>query len=40
LIKIIESEKSGVREAGGFWYGGDPLDAVVREIVSIHQNIR
>jgi hypothetical protein len=40
LIKIIEMEKSGIRDAGGVWYGGDPLGGIVREIVLILDNIR
>lgn len=34
LIKIIELEKSGVRDGDGFWHGSDALGNAVQEIVA------
>jgi hypothetical protein len=32
LIKVIELEKSGIRQGDGNWYGGDPIRDIIREM--------
>jgi hypothetical protein len=35
LIKIVELERSGIRDGDGHWYGSDPLHATVRKITEL-----
>jgi hypothetical protein len=35
LIKIVELEKSGIRDGNGCWHGSDPL-SVAREIAALY----
>jgi hypothetical protein len=35
LIKIIELEKSGIRDGDGFWHGSDALGGTARDLVAI-----
>ena len=32
LIKIVELEKSGIRDGDGHWYGSDPVTGILQEI--------
>ena len=32
LIRVIELEKSGIRDGNGGWYGSDPLGGIVLQI--------
>jgi hypothetical protein len=32
LIKIIELEKSGIRDGDGYWHGGDVMGGIVSEM--------
>lgn len=37
LIKVVELERSGIRDGDGQWHGSDVLGAVVREIAKAEQ---
>lgn len=32
LIKVIELEKSGIRDGNGYWHGSDPLGSIAHEL--------
>ena len=38
LIKVIELEKSGIRDGDGGWYGADPISGLIDQIVIAHAN--
>jgi hypothetical protein len=40
LIKIIELERSGIREGDGSWYGGDVVDHVASDIAKLNARLR
>ena len=35
LIRVVELERSGIRDGDGSWSGSDPLDGTIREITAI-----
>jgi hypothetical protein len=37
LIKVIELERSGIRDGDGAWSGSDPLGCIVAELVRAEQ---
>jgi hypothetical protein len=37
LIKVIELEKSGIRDGDGYWHGSDVMGGVTSELVSLIQ---
>ena len=37
LIRIIELERSGIRDGDGSWHGSDPLSGVVRRLSEVWQ---
>lgn len=39
LIKIVELEKSGIRDGDGYWHGGDPL-GIVRDISEAYRRLQ
>ncbi len=39
LVKIIELERSGIRDGDGFWGGSDPLGGTVRDLSNLFQEL-
>jgi len=39
LVKIIETERSGIRDGDGFWSGSDPLEGTVRDLSNLFQEL-
>lgn len=37
LIKVIERERSGIRDGDGRWHGSDPIGCIVRQLVEVEQ---
>jgi len=37
LIRVVELEKSGIRDGDGHWHGSDPLTGTVLEIHTLAQ---
>jgi len=37
LIRIVELEKSGIREGDGFWYGSDPLCSITKRFPELYR---
>jgi hypothetical protein len=35
LIKVIELERSGIRDGDGRWYGLDPISGIARELADL-----
>jgi hypothetical protein len=35
LIKVIELERSGIRDGDGFWSGSDPMGGIARDLASL-----
>ncbi len=40
LIRIIELERSGIRDGDGSWHGTDPLGGVVLRLSELWQNFK
>ena len=40
LIRVVELERSGIRDGDGFWHGSDPLGGLVDEIHAQGQVVR
>jgi hypothetical protein len=39
VIKVIELERSGVRDGDGFWYGSDAFGATLRYLVELYARL-
>ncbi len=39
LVKIIEHERSGIRDGDGYWGGSDPLGGTVRDLSNLFQKL-
>jgi hypothetical protein len=39
LIKIIELERSGIRDGDGYWHGSDVVGGMLRHINDAHQRL-
>ena len=37
LIKIIPLEASGIRDGDGYWYYGDPVGGIMRDVMALCQ---
>jgi hypothetical protein len=40
LIKIIELERSGIRQGDGYWYGSDLMGGITDDMVNIIESYR
>src|SRR5262249_8450637 len=40
LVKIVELEKSGIRDGDGYWHGSDPLGATINDLNACWQIFR
>jgi hypothetical protein len=39
LIKIIELEKSGIRDGDGYWHGSDVVGAIMHETIGLCKRV-
>ena len=39
LIRVIELERSGIRDGDGCWHGSDPLDATIDNLTAQWQRL-
>ena len=37
LIKVVELERSGIRDGDGYWYGSDAMCGTMQDIVALYQ---
>jgi|ERR1035437_970776 hypothetical protein len=39
LLKIIEAERSGIRDGDGYWHGSDVMGGTLAEIVHLFERV-
>ena len=39
VIKLIELERSGIRDGDGYWNGSDPMHATIRELAVLCERL-
>ena len=38
LIRVVELERSGIRDGDGHWYGCDPIDSIIRQLSQVERD--